>query len=208
MAPGCAWLDVGGGHAIFPQNPGLARELGSRCSRLVAVDPSEHVLLNEFAGERVQGVLEDYQPDGQFDLATMRMVVEHVGDPECFAGALARLVKPGGAAVVLTVNRWAPITVVSGLVPFAWHHPIKRFFWGGVEQDTFPVHYKMNTRAELRRLFAQAGFEEQLFARLDDLALVSRFRRLFYLDLLVWRALRRVGLGYPESCILAVFRKT
>ena len=40
VAQGSTWLDVGGGHAIFAENPGLATELVDRCTRVVAVDPS------------------------------------------------------------------------------------------------------------------------------------------------------------------------
>src|SRR3954470_10609249 len=39
VTPGCRWIDVGGGHNIFPENPGLATQLVARTSRTVAVDP-------------------------------------------------------------------------------------------------------------------------------------------------------------------------
>jgi 2-polyprenyl-3-methyl-5-hydroxy-6-metoxy-1,4-benzoquinol methylase len=204
---GCTWIDVGGGHAIFPDNAGLANELVARCARVVAVDPSENVHQNRFVHERAQSTLEEYRPGAQFDLATLRMVVEHVGSPERFVAALAGLVNPGGTVVVLTVNRRAPISLLSWLLPFRLHHPIKRLFWGGEEKDTFPVHYRMNTRADLRCLFEQAGFEERLFAKLDDLSAFGRFEWLNYLELLAWSVLRRLGLGYPENCLLGVYRR-
>src|SRR4029079_10700199 len=116
---GCAWLDVGGGHNVFPDNPRLAEALASRCSVLVAVDPSPNVTKNRFASERVQALIEDYRTDRSFDLVTMRMVVEHVDDPPAVAGAVARVLRPGGIAVVLTVNRSSPLTVMSRLVPFS-----------------------------------------------------------------------------------------
>lgn len=208
VTTGCAWLDVGGGHQIFPENPTLARELAARCSRVVAVDPSENVLRNEFVHDRVKAMLEDYAPAEVFNLATMRMVVEHVSQPEKFVGALARLVRPGGVAVVLTVNRRAPISLVSGLVPFDLHHPIKERFWGGEEEDTFPVEYRMNTRAALRTVFGRAGFAERVFAHLDDLSTFGRFRRLNYLELLAWRTWKRLGQTYPENCLLGVYQRT
>jgi 2-polyprenyl-3-methyl-5-hydroxy-6-metoxy-1,4-benzoquinol methylase len=207
IVPGCAWLDVGGGHAIFPENPGLARELAARCAKVIAVDPSENVFRNEFVHERVQSTLEQYHPDAQFDVVTMRMVVEHVSSPKDFVGALARLVRPGGTAVVFTINHWSPLSVLSWVLPFRLHHPIKRLVWGGEEKDTFPVQYRMNTRAKLRRLFEQAGFEERALVKLDDLSAFGGFKWLNYVELLVWRGLRRVGLGYPENCLLAVFRR-
>jgi SAM-dependent methyltransferase len=102
--PGCHWLDVGGGHAIFPENPTLAKELVARCSRVVAVDPSDNVHRNPFVHERVQSFLEDFATDTSFDLATLRMVVEHVERPGAFTAALGRLVRPGGRVVVFTVQ--------------------------------------------------------------------------------------------------------
>jgi SAM-dependent methyltransferase len=135
--------------------------------------------------------LEEYAPGSQFDLATMRMVVEHVTDPEAFVGALSRFVRPGGLAVVFTVDLWAPITVLSRVIPFRFHHPIKRLFWSGEAEDTFPVQYRMNTRATLRRLFTGAGFSEEMFASVDDLSLFSRYRVMNYAELTAWRGLRR-----------------
>ena len=93
------------------------------------------------------------------------------------------------------------------MLPFRWHHPIKRVFWGGDERDTFPVRYRMNTRSELRRLFQAAGFEECFFAKRDDLSAFSRFRWLNFLELTMWKLCSSVGLTYPENCLLAVYRK-
>ena len=207
VVPGCTWLDVGGGHAIFPENIGLAQELASRCAKVVAVDPSENVLQNKFVHESHRCLLEAYQTSEQFDLATMRMVVEHVGAPKEFVAALAKRVKPGGTAVVFTVNRRSPLTMLSWLIPFRLHHPIKKLFWGGEEEDTFPVQYLMNTRAELRKLFEQAGFEEHAFTQPDDLSTFGQFRWLNYLELKVWSGFRRLGVGYPENCLLGAYRR-
>jgi 2-polyprenyl-3-methyl-5-hydroxy-6-metoxy-1,4-benzoquinol methylase len=94
VSDGCAWLDVGGGHNVFPDNPRLAEALVSRCSVLVAVDPSPNVTKNRYASERVQALIEDYRTDRSFDLVTMRMVVEHVDDPPAVAGAVAACCVP------------------------------------------------------------------------------------------------------------------
>jgi SAM-dependent methyltransferase len=204
---GARWLDVGGGHAIFAHNPGLARILAARCASVVAVDPSDNVRKNVFAHETIQSTLEDYHASTHFDLATLRMVVEHVRHPERFVAALHRLVKPGGVVVVFTVDLWSPVTVVSRLLPFRFHHAIKRVVWGGDEEDTFPAFYRMNTRRSLRRLFDRAGFSEELFTRVDDLSVFGNFRRLGYVELLLWRSLSAVGLPYPEGCLVAVYRK-
>ncbi len=204
---GCSWVDVGGGHSIFPDNPRLAHSLVSRCSLVVAVDPSENVYRNAFVHERVRCQIGDYRPDRQFDLASLRMVAEHIAEPENAIQDLNRLLRPQGFVLVFTANRFSPITLISRLVPFKLHHPIKKLFWGGDEKDTFPVQYKMNTRRSLHRLFEANGFEEHSFAFLDDLAVFHRFRYMNYVELILWRVLRQVGLRYPENCLLGVYRK-
>jgi SAM-dependent methyltransferase len=205
---GCRWLDVGGGRDIFPDNPALARSLVTRSAKVVAVDPSANVHKNPFAHERIQSTLEGYATRDAFDLATMRMVVEHVDDPEAFVAALSRLVRPGGTAIVITVNRWSPLTILSRLVPFGLHYPLKRIFWGGEEDDTFPVKYRMNTREALRAHFERAGFREVDFARLDDLSPFGNLRVLCTLELFAWRIFRRLRLPYPENCLLGVYERT
>lgn len=205
VTPGCRWLDVGGGHDVFPENPRLAEALVRRAGTLVAVDPSPNVRRHPLAAARVESSIEEYRADAPFDLATMRMVVEHVRDPRAFVDALARLVAPGGLAVVFTVNARSPISLVSRWMPFALHHPIKTLFWGGDKDDTFPVCYRMNTRAVLRRWFGAAGFEERAFVRPDDLSALSTFKRLNLLELYAWRVCRRIGLRYPEYCLIGVY---
>jgi SAM-dependent methyltransferase len=202
---GCDWVDVGGGHQIFPENPTLARRLAARSNTVVAVDPDPNVNENPFVSERHQMLLEDFRSDRQFDLATLRMVVEHVEKPPQFVASLRRLIKPGGVVIVFTVDKWAPLSVASAFTPFKVHHPVKRLFWGGEERDTFPVHYRMNTRADLRRVFASEGFQESAFAYLDDLSTFGAFHALGTLELRLWSAWRRLGLTYPERCLLGVY---
>ena len=204
---GDRWLDVGGGHSIFPHNPATARELVERCVKVVAVDPSQNVLKNTFVHETVQSTVEAFHPSEPFDLVTTRMVVEHVSDPASFTRALARLVKPNGLVVVFTVGLWSPVTILSRALPFKFHHALKRRFWTGEEDDTFPTYYRMNTRAALRAHFEAAGFDEDLFVRTDDLSVFSHFRGLGHAELLAWRGLKAVGLPYPERNLLAVYRK-
>ena len=208
IRPGCHWLDVGGGRHIFPENPRLARTLADRCALVVAVDPSDNVRDNHYVHERVQSMLEDYQTERKFDLASLRMVAEHVSDPVRMVESLHRLLRPSGAVVIFTVNAWSPLTLVSRAVPFSWHHPIKKLFWGGEEEDTFPVQYKMNSRASLKALFETHGFHEVSFAYLDDLSTLGQFRIGSYVELSGWRVLNRLGLRYPENCLLGVYQKS
>lgn len=207
VTPGCDWLDVGGGSSPFPDNPRLAAELAARAGRFVGVDPSDNVFDNPYTREKHKLFVEGYESPAPFDLATLRMVAEHVTDPAAAVGALARLVKPGGRVVVFTVDLWSPITAVSRAVPFDWHYPVKKFLWGGEEKDTFPTAYRMNTRATLKRLFARGGFAEAEFAWVDDCSALSRFPRLNTLELLARTALRKAAMRYPECNLLGVYRR-
>jgi 2-polyprenyl-3-methyl-5-hydroxy-6-metoxy-1,4-benzoquinol methylase len=207
IAPGCDWLDVGGGRHIFPENAGLSRTLADRCATVVAIDPSDNVRENPYVHERVQSILEEYQTERTFDVATLRMVAEHVVEPERMVQALHRLLRPSGVVVIFTVHSQSPLTILSRALPFRWHHPIKKLFWGGEEEDTFPVQYKMNSRPVLRRLFEAHGFREVSFAYLDDLSTLGQFRIGSYLELCWWRALKALGLRYPENCLLGVYQK-
>jgi len=207
VTPATRWLDVGGGASIFPHDAPLATELARRAKLLVGVDPSDNIHANPFVHERWRGLIEDYQSPHQFDLATLRMVAEHVADPPRVIAKLRDLIAPDGHVVIYTVNRWSPITLVSTSTPHGLHHPLKRLFWGGEDKDTFPVAYKMNSRRELKRLFLQGSFDEVLFQHLDDLATFSQIKPLNWLELKVWRVLRALRLGYPENCLLGVYRR-
>ncbi|MGE5178134.1 MAG: class I SAM-dependent methyltransferase [Bacteroidota bacterium] len=204
---GTEWLDVGGGSSIFPNNPKLARILADRCKRLVAIDPSANVNENPFAHERCQMFLEDFQGTRQFSLATARMVVEHVARPESFVAKLGQLIRPGGRAVVYTVSRWAPMTILSHGTPIGIHNLFKRVLWGAEEKDTFPVVYRMNTRRRLQELFASGGFREVQFFRLDDCRTLAKWKVTSLFELSTWRVLRSAGIGYPESCLLGVYER-
>ena len=203
--PGCDWLDVGGGSSPFPDNPKLAEQLAARAGRFVGVDPSPNVFENPYTREKHQAFIENYPAPAPFDLATLRMVAEHVTDPDAVIAALAKLVKPGGRVIVFTVDLWSPITLVSRIVPFGLHHPVKKFLWGGEEKDTFPTAYRMNTRRELKKLFTRGGFREAEFAWIDDCAALSRFPRLNTLELLARTVLRKLALRYPECNLLGVY---
>ena len=205
---GARWADVGGGHHIFPDNPKLAAMLVERSGDVTAIDPSENVLRNPFVHRRIQAPIEEYRGDGEFDVATLRMVAEHIAQPERAVAALHRMLAPGGLAVVFTVNKRAPVALLSRATPFWLHYPIKRVFWGGEEEDTFPVVYQMNTRGRLKQLFAAHGFGERAFAYVDDCSAFGQIRGLSWCELQAWRACRATLGFYPENCLLGIYQKT
>ena len=152
----CNWLDVGCGRHVFPSNARLARILADSCALLVGVDPDVTVNENTFVHQRVNSHIEDYHSDRPFDLVTLRMCAEHVAEPNRALAAFSRLTKPGGKMIIYTINRWSPVPIITWIVPFSLHHPIKRVLWETEEKDTFPVCYLMNTRKQLARSLRSA----------------------------------------------------
>ena len=205
VTPETDWLDVGCGRDLFPSNMPAATLLAARCRSLTGIDPSDNIDENPLLHHRAKCMLEEYVTDQRYDLITMRMVAEHIADPQGAVAALRRLLKPGGQVVIYTVYKFAPVSVISTLTPMWVHHAVKSVMWEADEKDTFPTEYKMNTRATLRRQFAAAGMVETLFRPLDDTRVTSRFRSLNTLELLAWRALHACGIVYPEHCLLGVY---
>lgn len=203
------WLDVGCGKWLFsPSNIRLAEILSQRAGFVVGVDSSDNIDNNPFVHERVKCLIEDYETEHLFDLVTLRMVVEHIANPTRLVESLSRLVKQGGIVIVFTVNLWSPSAMVSKLLPFKLHYPIKRILWKEEEEkDTFPTFYQLNTRKQLRTFFREDVFEERLFTYLDELSIFGQSKFLSYAELLLWRVFKKMGLHYPENCFLAVYEK-
>ena len=202
------WIDVGGGRSLFPNNAPLSELLSQKCEKVVAVDPSQNVSENPYVHEKVMCMFEDYITDQKFDLATIRMVAEHINNPEAVLVKLTEVLNPNGLVVIYTINKFSPIPIITYLTPFSFHHKIKKFFWGGEEKDTFPVAYKMNTRKELFRLFSCYNFSEEAFYYLDDLSAFFRFKTLNLLELLLWKGLKSLNMKYPENNLLGIYKYT
>jgi SAM-dependent methyltransferase len=207
IGPDTDWLDVGCGRHVFPNNKKGARHLAATCRVLIGVDPSDNIHQNQIVHERNQCMLQDYRTDRRFDLVTMRMVAEHVEDPAAAVAALSRLIRPGGLAVIYTVDKFSPVSRVAAATPMPVHHFAKRVLWGGSAQDTFPVAYRMNTRSDLCSLFRQAGFREESFTYLDDCRTLGQWLLSAFAELALWKVLRAAGLRYPEGCLLGLYRK-
>jgi len=202
------WVDVGGGRSVLPHNTSLSEELSNRCSSLSAVDPSDNVFDNPFAHEKIRAFFEDMQTSKTFNLATFRMVAEHVEKPERVLEKLKVCVDPGGLVVIYTINKYCPIPLLTRITPFSWHHQVKKFIWGGEERDTFPVAYKMNSRKELNSLFLSGGnFELVMFQKLDDVSATINFDLINRIEMIFWKLFNVLGVRYIENNILAVYRR-
>jgi SAM-dependent methyltransferase len=208
VTAGCEWADIGCGRDIFPRNPGLAKELVSRAGYVFGIDPDPNIKENPFINEAFHGIVEDCTTPRRFDVITMRMVAEHIVDPDRAIAKIAELMKPGGKLLIYTPYKWAAMSVVASLIPFRWHHPLKQLIWDAEARDTFPTAYKLNTRADLDRYASAHGLTERYFSRLDDCRVFTRYRWINYGELSIQRVLKGLGVHYPETCIIGGFERT
>ncbi|MGA3403584.1 MAG: class I SAM-dependent methyltransferase [Acetobacteraceae bacterium] len=202
-----SWLDIGCGRYILPYSRPVATLLAARCRTLVGIDPDASIELNTLLHRRVRCRVEDYCPQEQFDLITLRMVAEHLADPDAAVAAFARLAKPGGTVVVYTVNRFSPLTLLTSLMPTSLLRLALRLIGAKPRSGLHPSFYRMNTSLALRRLFDRAGFREASFRRLDDCRATLKWKTLNAIELSLWRLCRAVRLHYPEICLLGVYRR-
>lgn len=207
VAPGLAWLDIGCGRELFPNNRELARVLSRRAGRLVGLDPDPTIDENPWVHEGIKAGIDTWDGGQQFDLVTLRMVAEHIADPGACVRGIVRALRPGGIAVVYTVFGGSPVPILTRLAPMGLRHVVKSWLWGTQPKDTFPTCFRMNTRSALQRLFLGTGMREEQFLRLDDCRTFARFRGINELELRVRTACRAVGLPYPEHCLLGIYRK-
>ena len=204
---GVQWVDVGGGQTVLPWNERFAAQLAGRTGRLVAIDPSPNVQMNPLVHERHQCRLEDYRGPGGFDLATLRMVAEHVVQPAELTRKLAELIRPAGLVAVLTPHRWSPASIAARLIPNALHPCFTRWLDGRVAEETFPTFYRMNTRTRLRQVCEEGGFTEERVWLLDDCSVLQQFGSVFLMQMGLSRVCRGLGIAYPENVLLGLYRR-
>jgi len=201
------WLDIGCGRDIFPDNHRLAKVLTARTKETVGVDPSSNVLDNQFIHRSYQGFTDSVKEENYYNLVTLRMVAEHVADPDELVSQIDRVSTNDAHVIVYTIYRWSPIPIITKLTPFWTHHIFKRIFWNTEERDTFPVEYKMNTKSQLSEIFSRKGFTNIDFMYLDDCRTLAGAKLGLYSELLLRKFLNFFNLHYPELCILAIYRK-
>jgi 2-polyprenyl-6-hydroxyphenyl methylase / 3-demethylubiquinone-9 3-methyltransferase len=121
-------LDVGCGAGL------LSEPLARLGARVTGIDAAPEVIAVARDHAAAMGLQIDYRAtdvlevEGQFDLITCMEVIEHVGDPAGFTGALAKRLAPGGLLVLSTPNAtgWSRLMMITlgeglGKIPRGTH---------------------------------------------------------------------------------------
>lgn len=99
--------------------------------------------------------------DQSFDLVFSDFVVEHVEKPDIFLSEVYRVLKPGGAYVFRTPNKYHYVALIARATPHWVHLKIANRLRGlsAEAYDPFPTYYRMNTRSKVRQLASRCGFK-------------------------------------------------
>jgi len=204
LGPEATLLDAGCGRGA----PVLAKFAG-RARRLIGVDAV--AFLPGLQGlELVQGDLASTGlPDASVDLVYSRSVMEHVADPARVYAEMGRILKPGGRFVFLTANFWDYASIIATLVPNRFHPWIVSKVEGRAEEDVFPIQYRTNTRAAVKRWSARSGFEIESFRYLGQYPAYFQFNGfLFWLATGYEKLISRFSaLHFLRGWIFVVLRK-
>jgi SAM-dependent methyltransferase len=95
---------------------------------------------------------------GTFDLVYASFVVEHLEEPCAAFREWRRVLRPGGALLVVTPNMANPLMRMAALLPQRVRVALKRLGPGVEPQDVFRAPYRANTAAALRRIAGDSGF--------------------------------------------------
>lgn len=157
LPPDGVFLDAGCGRNLL-----LARGFRETCRLAVGVD----LFPMDVRQHGVPGVQSDLAAlglaSGVVDVLATRSVVEHLPDPEAAFREVARVLKPGGAAVMLCPNKWYYSSVVGRLIPERAAAVLLKLIFGRNVYDNFPTYYRANTRRAVRRLAVRAGLDCEL----------------------------------------------
>ena len=113
-------------------------------------------------------------PDAAVDAAAAVEVIEHLENPRAFVRELARIVRPGGWAVVTTPNQLSALSLLTLVV---------KGQFSAFQETSYPAHRTALLEIDLRRIMAECG--------LSDLAVT--FTRLGRLPLSAWHYPDAVG---------------
>lgn len=169
-------LNIGAGTNLS----GPLRPVRRRAGHLVGIDPDPAIEDNPTLDERHRLSLEEYarlepQP---FDLAFSVFVLEHVSRPAAFTAAAARVLRPGGALMGLTVNKWHYFGLATwATTRLGVAEPLLRRLRPPeqVASYHFATEYRINTVHAVTAHLRRSGFAEVEFRCWDLPALYEPY---------------------------------
>ena len=137
-------LDIGGGSGSALD---ILQQADARIHDTVVLDMDDGAkrIAESRGHDFVHGRIEDYAPDGLYDLVLMLNLIEHVANPAEVLRKVTSLLKPGGRIIVKTPN-WRSLD----------HYLFRHQSWGGYH---CPRHWVLWTMPGFRILVESCGLE-------------------------------------------------
>lgn len=204
LPPGGTLVDAGcGSGRIFPY------DLKGRAGVIIGVDASRELAANASVTARVRGTLERLPlADATVDVILCKHTVEHLAEPAAALREFARVLRPGGVAVILTPNKYHYVPLLARLLPHPVHVAVNRRR-GVAAHDVFPTFYRANTAGELRRLAREAGLRVKALDAFESQPSYLAFHPLTYFAGMAYERLvnRFSALDFLRVNLLAVLEK-
>lgn len=162
ITPQSEVLDIGAG-------AGAVRQMNFRglVSRVCGVDLDPRVSENPMLDEaKIADVEKIPYPDQTFDIVFANNLLEHLQDPLVVFREAERVLKRGGIFVFKTPNLYHYMPTLARLTSHRFHEWVNRIR-GRAESDTFPTHYRANTRVAIERFGAASGLQVLRLGRIE-----------------------------------------
>jgi ubiquinone/menaquinone biosynthesis C-methylase UbiE len=102
-------------------------------------------------------------PDVTFDVVVSQWVVEHFTAPEHAFAEISRVLKPGGAFILMTTNAHNYIPLISRMIPSQLQEFLITTLLKRPRGESFPTYFRANTHQRLTMLAAASGLEIEHF---------------------------------------------
>jgi SAM-dependent methyltransferase len=130
-------------------------------------------------------------------------VLEHLPDPARTFHEVGRVLRSGGAIIVLAPGAWSPAALLSrALRPL--QNRLVPLLYGRAETDAFPVVYRANTQRRIDALARDAGLACEAFRAIEDPTYFAFHPLLFRLNVALARLLPR----WMAEHLVGVYTKT
>mgnify|MGYP000492392336 FL=1 len=189
LKPGMRVLDLGCGRG------GVLEQLGPAIEHPLGFDPDHRSLVEHRLPDLPRAVSSADAlplPAGSVDLVLASWVLEHLLQPLDAFREVARVLRPGGAFVMLAPGAYSLPALVNRML-----RPLQRWLvprlYERAEEDAFPVLYRANTRRQIMALAEQSGLALDTFRAIEDPTYFAFHPLLFRLNVALARAL-------PAAC--------
>lgn len=142
-----------------------------------------------------------------FDVLISQWVVEHLARPERVFDEIARVLRPGGQAILFTTNANNYVPLISRLTPDALQSGALRRWLKRPAHESHPTHFRANTRRRLRQLAHAAHLELTACEYVGNPFYLAFSPPLFWGALLFEKATDPPPLRRLKLYVLAVMRK-